>query len=112
LIHPEGQFDGAGRWYPDASENLDTSCHRTPSRAWPYSYLQACRTAAHCAQLIGVEEVSLVRKFANIIAKCDGAEGAITAIERGIVILIKKQLRLTIRARRAPARVHKDLVAA
>lgn len=52
LVHPEGTFDKGGRWYPSARENGSVSAtHRSPSRAWPYSYLTACRTRRHCAEL-------------------------------------------------------------
>lgn len=40
-IHPSGKFDNGGRWYSDNSDLI--SC-RTPSRAWPYSEMTACRT--------------------------------------------------------------------
>ena len=54
--------------YPDSSEPLDTSCYRTPSRAYPYSYLLPCRTAAHCARIEGVEEyTSVVRWRARVL---------------------------------------------
>jgi len=41
-INPSGSFDKAGRWwskYDDFVENI-----RTPSRAFPYSQMSACRT--------------------------------------------------------------------
>ena len=40
-IHPSGKFDNGGRWYATNSDLI--SC-RTPSRAWPYSEMRACRT--------------------------------------------------------------------
>lgn len=64
--HPAGSFDNGGRWYPDSSENLDTSCYRSPSRGWPYSYMHACRTAQHCAQLHEAE-IGATRRIANRI---------------------------------------------
>lgn len=64
--HPSGKTDNAGRWYPHASEKLDTSAYRAPSRAWPWSYMHACRTIAHCARLEGVpQHVSKVRRLAR-----------------------------------------------
>ena len=48
--HPSGEFDSAGRWYPDASENLNTDAYRTPSRSYPYSYMLACRTLNHVVE--------------------------------------------------------------
>jgi hypothetical protein len=54
--HPRGTFDKAGRWYPDAAEE-QACCGkiRTPSRAYPYSYMTHCRTAEHVAALYGVD---------------------------------------------------------
>ncbi|HFD31318.1 MAG TPA: hypothetical protein ENJ28_01200 [Gammaproteobacteria bacterium] len=40
-IHPTGKFDNAGRWY---AANDDLISVRSPSRAWPYSQMTACRT--------------------------------------------------------------------
>lgn len=54
--HPAGKFDSAKRWYPNPCEGLDVSNFRSPSHAFPFSYLLACRTAAHCARLEGVGE--------------------------------------------------------
>ena len=53
-VHPEGKFDGAGRWYPSDCEDAggDGTSVRSPSRAWPYSYLIRCRTRQHCAVLV------------------------------------------------------------
>jgi hypothetical protein len=52
IEHPEGQFDTAGRWYPSAREDAGvTSRIRTPSRAYPYSYMAACRTLKHVRML-------------------------------------------------------------
>jgi hypothetical protein len=54
-VNPEGHFDGAGRWYPSDSENAAgnlTSRLRSPSRAWPYSYMTGARTRKHVAVLV------------------------------------------------------------
>lgn len=52
LIHPVGQFDNAGRWYPSPAEDAGVSgTVRWPSRAWPYSLMVACRTRKHVAAL-------------------------------------------------------------
>jgi hypothetical protein len=52
--HPEGRTDNAGRWYPSERENADGdgSSTRSPSRAWPWSYMSRCRTRQHCAVLV------------------------------------------------------------
>ena len=41
VIHPSGKFDNGGRFY---AENGHLISVRQPSRRWPYSQLQACRT--------------------------------------------------------------------
>ena len=40
-INPSGQFDKGGRFYATNGDLIDV---RTPSRAFPYSEMQACRT--------------------------------------------------------------------
>jgi|WetSurMetagenome_2_1015567.scaffolds.fasta_scaffold116164_3 hypothetical protein len=53
-VNPEGSFDRAGRWYPSEAEdaNGDGSRTRSPSRAWPYSYMLRCRTRQHVRVLV------------------------------------------------------------
>jgi len=53
-VNPEGDFDNAGRWSPSARENAGGSgtSTRSPSRAWPYSYMLRCRTRQHAAVLL------------------------------------------------------------
>jgi len=48
--NPPGCFDQAGRFYADEETQAVRMC-RTPSRAFPYSQMQAARTAAHCGFL-------------------------------------------------------------
>jgi hypothetical protein len=40
-IHPRGSFDDAGRWYANNDDLINV---RAPSRAFPYSQMNACRT--------------------------------------------------------------------
>jgi hypothetical protein len=40
-LHPSGEFDKAGRWY---ATNRELVGCRAPSRAWPYSEMNHCRT--------------------------------------------------------------------
>lgn len=63
--HPAGRKDSGGRWYPSAEERR-ACCDgvRSPSRAWPWSLMVHCRTAAHVARLYGVEERELRRAVA------------------------------------------------
>ena len=53
-VNPEGSFDKSGRWYPSDAEDAggDGSKTRSPSRAWPYSYMLRCRTRQHCGVLV------------------------------------------------------------
>ena len=51
LTHPRGSFDKGKRWYPDEDAEGGTPSVRSPSRAWPYSYMLACRTKKWCKQL-------------------------------------------------------------
>ena len=52
--NPDGSFDSAGRWYPSREEDADdfTRGIRSPSRAWPYSYMVAARTRKHVVALV------------------------------------------------------------
>ena len=52
--HPDGTFDKSGRWYPSEEEDANGSGSdvRSPSRAWPYSYMIRCRTRTHCKNLV------------------------------------------------------------
>lgn len=69
--HPAGRTDSGGRWYPSDAEDVNGTVTRTirsPSRAWPWSYAHACRTAAHVAELYGVD-VSALRRMARELDK-------------------------------------------
>lgn len=45
-----GTWDAAGRWYPSPEEQRPCcTCVRAPSRRWPYSLLNHCRTVRHLA---------------------------------------------------------------
>jgi hypothetical protein len=69
ISHPEGRTDNGGRWYPSDTEDVGGTITRTirsPSRAWPWSYMVACRTAGHVAELYGVD-ASAVRSMARTL---------------------------------------------
>lgn len=52
LSHPDGTFDKGGRFYPSEHETCACCAQvRSPSRAWPYSYMVHCRTLKHCTEL-------------------------------------------------------------
>lgn len=58
--HPDGYFDGAGRWYPSDRERQHCcSKVRAPSRNYPYNHMIHCRTIAHISRLHGVDTVAL-----------------------------------------------------
>lgn len=65
MVHPDGKFDQQKRWYPADAETQDC-CRaiRSPSRAYPYSYLVHCRTAEHVARLCEVEPAALKARIA------------------------------------------------
>jgi len=67
-VHPEGKFDSAGRWYPSSSEG--TPSVRSPSRAWPYSYLLACRTRRHVAGLVAAYLAGDQDLPSDVVAAC------------------------------------------
>ena len=69
MTHPDGTFDAASRWYPSESEKCDC-CDgiRSPSRAYPYSFMTHCRSAAHVAALHGVDARELRRAVKYVTA--------------------------------------------
>lgn len=63
--HPKGDFDNAQRWFPKTEEICECCSYiRSPSRAYPFSYMLHCRTAQHVANLFGVD-VKRARKAAK-----------------------------------------------
>jgi hypothetical protein len=79
-VHPQGQFDSAGRWYPYAKTEHRRCCDqiRSPSRRWPYSLMLHCRTAKHVARLFSVPEKD-VRRAAKAFTKLEEPELAVEA---------------------------------
>ncbi len=74
--HPAGKFDNVGRWYPSDGEKCNCcKSVRSPSRAWPYSYMVHCRTAEHVAHIYNVD-VKDVRREARRIRKEQEAQAA------------------------------------
>lgn len=58
--HPDGRFDNASRWYPSDEEKQDCCARvRSPSRAYPNSLNQHCRSLRHVAKLFSVPEAEL-----------------------------------------------------
>lgn len=66
--HPEGTFDNAGRWYPSDREWQECCGHvRSPTRAFPYSYMTHCRTAEHAANRFGVDVKEVRRAHKQVL---------------------------------------------
>lgn len=67
LENPSGHFNRGGRWFPDAREEAECCAHiRPPSRAYPYSLMQHCRSLKHLAMLYRIEPKAL-RKAAKAV---------------------------------------------
>ena len=77
--HPSGSFDSTGRWYPDADDNCD-KCDsiRSPSRAYPYSYLVHCRSYEHVARKyqVSVSDLRREARACSISQKITAQESA------------------------------------
>jgi hypothetical protein len=53
--YPEGTFDNARRWYPsDTEERNCCKKIRSPSKAFPHSLLDHCKTAKHIGNLYNI----------------------------------------------------------
>ena len=51
--YPQGRYDKAGRWYPTDEEKCGCCGNiRSPSRSWPYSLRDHCRTKKHVRSLV------------------------------------------------------------
>lgn len=63
VSHPKGKTDNANRFYPSDDEWQECCANvRSPSRAWPWSYMLHCRTAVHVANLFAVDVKELRRR--------------------------------------------------
>jgi len=52
---PDGRYDSGSRWYPcDAEKASCCSSIRSPSRGWPYSLRDHCKTSTHIVTKYGV----------------------------------------------------------
>lgn len=85
MSNPPGKFDSAGRFYA-AEQTSRVANVRAPSRAHPYSEMQAARTAEHCAEVAGVESLDVKRISRAIGAaieamEADSAHGRLAAFE-------------------------------
>jgi hypothetical protein len=87
-LNPSGSFDRQGRWYP-ATEHECCRSIRRPSRAWPYSFLNHCRTAEHVSWDYGVC-VSELRSVARRLETNDYEWLADNLVPEAIMAYIKK----------------------
>jgi len=63
-INPSGSFDSAGRWYADNSDLIDV---RSPSRAWPYSQMLACRTKKYVSKVAAKYNATTVDQIRALV---------------------------------------------
>ena len=63
-IHPSGTFDKAGRFY---AEHDDLISVRTPSRAYPYSHMTACRTRKYVKKVCEKFECKTVAELSALV---------------------------------------------
>lgn len=72
IEHPEGATDNGGRWYPaiETETELVIGRIRPPSRAWPWSYMLACRSLRHCCAL---EDLKSAKGGRKVVAALDRA---------------------------------------
>jgi hypothetical protein len=79
--NPPGAFDKARRFFAQERTEAVEAC-RSPSRNWPYSEMNAARTAAHCAEVYAAEALIAVKRVAKLRAVLDDRIGEhITAHE-------------------------------
>ncbi len=78
--HPDGEFDGAGRFYLDGGERQECcGTIRVPSAAYPYSYMVHARTVEHVARLHGADARAVrraARELGEALQRIEGAEEA------------------------------------
>ncbi|MDE1962929.1 MAG: hypothetical protein KGI42_03355 [Xanthomonadaceae bacterium] len=94
--YPTGGKDKQGRWYPSDAEDADgyTRHLRSPSAAWPWSYLKGAFTLDHCLALENGSRacVPLLRKavrgrsLAEVLAVDPaGRPAVLAALDRAIL---------------------------
>lgn len=73
--HPPGNFDRAKRFYAEERTEAVCTC-RDPSRTHPYPEMGAARTAAHCAEVFGAQELLAVKRVAKMRDEMDGMKAS------------------------------------
>ena len=76
--HPPGNWDNAKRFFA-AERTQAVTLSRSPSRAWPFSEMNAARTAAHCAEVYRANCLTHVRRLGSALDKlaADETEDAV-----------------------------------
>jgi hypothetical protein len=62
-IHPQGDFDKQGRWYPSLAQSAGEMTVRSPSKHYPYSYMKACRTLKHTRRVADTSPELLLKQL-------------------------------------------------
>lgn len=79
IDNPAGEFDKVGRFYPD-DRTVAVRAVRAPSKAYPYSEMNAARTAPHCAEVCGVNDaagsLAIIRRIAASAEKGEAVDEA------------------------------------
>jgi hypothetical protein len=69
-IHPAGEFDSGGRYY--AHDNLrDCFSARSPSKAWPYSELTACRSRKFVTNVLSKYNIKSEKNLLDVVTTCN-----------------------------------------
>ncbi|MGJ8547521.1 MAG: hypothetical protein ACSHWZ_18895 [Sulfitobacter sp.] len=73
LSHPPGEWDKAGRFFAEERSSIVSNC-RAPSRRFPFSEMLAARTAAHCAEIAGLDSSTYVKRIALALERCTAGQ--------------------------------------
>lgn len=83
MKHPPGSVDKAGRFTPFEQSTAVTQV-RAPSRRFPYPEMRAARTAKHCADVYGADELA-VKRYARALKICLDLPSS-TALEKAALV--------------------------
>lgn len=114
--HPDGGTEGPRWWPSDAERQECCSFVRTPSRAFPWTLMQHCRTAEHVAALTGTD-AALVAQVARLLAKTSDSTALMTVVEKygiDVAVLVEKSAMPAsevLRRRKVTRRILRDAVA-
>tara|TARA_R110001606_G_scaffold363430_2_gene517539 strand:+ start:6643 stop:6906 length:264 start_codon:yes stop_codon:yes gene_type:complete len=68
ITHPKGEFDNAGRFYLDESEQCECCADiRSPSRTHPFSQMVHARTLKHVCKMFDADEKEVRKIVKDII---------------------------------------------